>query len=130
MKQIKVTASDSQGPEGIFLVRIKTASRHWRGRKPVLHLGLAILAPPHQRSQTIVASLDCSSKNQWKLRWFLRDFGCPPDLNDSNAVDLQTLRGLTGVVRTSLNRARGDLSLNLEGFSSASTWPEFEEVIP
>ena len=130
MKQLKLKALDSEGPEGIFLVRVETAAHHWHGRKPVLHLQLSVLAPPEHHGRVVATSLECSPKNQWKLRWLLRDFQCPADSHDPNTIDLKVLLGLTGVVRTSLARSSGRLCLTLDGFSPAATWPEFAEVEP
>jgi len=130
MKQLKLKARDSEGPEGIFLVRVETAAHHWHGRKPVLHLQLSVLAPPEHNGRAVTASMDCGARNQWRLRWFLRDFKCPADSPEPTAVDLKLLPGLTGVVRTSLARTSGRLCLTLDGFSPAATWPEFVEVAP
>ena len=130
MKQLKLKALDSEGPEGIFLVRVEAATYRWHGRKPFLHLQFSILAPSERRGQLIRAGLDCSAKPQWKLRWFLQDFKCPSDYLEDQAVDVRTLSGLTGVVRASLVRDNRRLCLGLDGFSPAATWPEFAEFTP
>jgi hypothetical protein len=61
------------------------------------------------------------------LRWFLRDFDCKAAVTDSQ-IDLDSVVGLTGVVRTSLTRSDRRLCLALTGFAPAATWPEFVEV--
>ena len=58
MKQLKLKALDSEGPEGIFLVRVEAATYRWHGRKPFLHLQFSILAPSERRGQLIRAGLD------------------------------------------------------------------------
>ena len=127
MKSLRLRPLDVDGPEGIYLVRVDRARRTWHGRRPLLHVELSVLAPGEQRGRTIVSDLDCSGRQQWLLRWFLRDFGCPTAALCDGILDLDTLAGRSGVVRATLSRARGRLGLALDGFAPASSWPEFQE---
>jgi hypothetical protein len=66
--------SDSEVPDGIFLVRLDNAQHRWQAQKPFYVLRLSILEPKPLAGRSIVSRLYCTQKAMWKLGWFLRDF--------------------------------------------------------
>ena len=110
--------------EGMFLVRVDTASYRWHPHKPFIVLRFIVLAPESLATRSFSGRLYCSERALWKLNWFLRDFGYDPDLLGRDQVDEKALRNLRGVLRTSLVTFNGRSYQNLEAFAPASEWEE------
>ena len=88
--------------EGLFLVRVDSASYRWHPQKPFLSLRFVILEPEWFAGQSLAGRLYCTERALWKLNWFLRDFGYDLDLLRQDQVDEKVLVNLRGVVRLSL----------------------------
>ena len=118
------TACDSQSevPDGTFLVRLDSAQHRWHAKKPFYVLRLSILEPEPLAGHSIVSRLYCTPKAMWKLGWFLRDFLYDPELLSRDEVDEHALRGLVGVVKVSHTVVNGISLVNFDGFAPASQW--------
>jgi hypothetical protein len=79
-----------------------------------------VVEPTSVAGHRFAARLSCSSKNLWKLNWFLRDFGYDPELLERNEIDDKSLVGLCGVVKISHSVLNGTTVLDLDGFAPAS----------
>ena len=110
--------------EGMFLVRVDTASYRWHPQKPFLVLRFVILEPEPFATHSLSGRLYCSERALWKLNWFLRDFGYDPELLGQDQVDEKALLNLQGVIRTSLVTFNGRSYQNLEAFAPAGEWEE------
>jgi hypothetical protein len=117
--------SDSEVPDGTFLVRLDSAQHRWHRQKPFYVLRLSILEPEALSGRTIVSRLYCTPKAMWKLGWFLRDFLYDPELLSHDEVDEHALRGLIGIVKISHSVVNGLSLVNFDGFAPASQWKEF-----
>ncbi len=113
-----------QLPDGLFLVRVHRAQFCRYAQKPYYTVDLAILEPRRFAGHVISSRLYCSPKALWKLNWFLRDFGYDVALLDRDEVDESQLADLQGVVKISHIVFNGTSLLRLDGFASASRWPE------
>jgi hypothetical protein len=109
--------------EGLFLVRVDTASYRWHPQKPFI-LRFVILEPEPFATHSFSGRLYCSERALWKLNWFLRDFAYDTELLGKDQVDEKALLNLRGVVRTSLVTFNGRSYQNLEAFAPASEWEE------
>ena len=110
--------------EGLFLVRVDTASYRWHPQKPFLVLRFVILEPDSFATHSFSGRLYCSVRALWKLNWFLRDFAYDTELLGKDQVDEKALLNLRGVIRTSLVTFNGRSYQNLEGFAPAGEWEE------
>jgi hypothetical protein len=110
--------------EGLFLVRVDTASYRWHPQKPFLVLRFVILEPEPFATHSLSGRLYCSERALWKLNWFLRDFAYDTELLGEDQVDEKALLNLRGVIRTSLVTFNGRSYQNLEGFAPAGEWEE------
>jgi len=110
--------------EGLFLVRVDTASYRWHPQKPFLILRFVILEPDPFATHSFSGRLYCSERALWKLNWFLRDFAYDPELLGQDQVDEKALLNLRGVIRTSLVTFNGRSYQNLEAFAPAGEWEE------
>jgi hypothetical protein len=110
--------------EGLFLVRVDTASYRWHPQKPFLILRFVILEPDPFATHSFSGRLYCSERALWKLNWFLRDFAYDPELLGQDQVDEKALLNLRGVIRTSLVTFNGRSYQNLEAFAHAGEWEE------
>ena len=108
--------------EGLFLVRVDTASYRWHPQKPFLILRFVILEPESFATHSFSGRLYCSPRALWKLNWFLRDFAYDTELLGKDQVDEKALLNLRGVVRTSLVTFNGRSYQNLEAFAPAGEW--------
>ena len=120
------TARDSQSevPDGAFLVRLDGAQHRWQAQKRLYVLRLSVLEPKSFAGRSIVSRLYCTPKAMWKLGWFLRDFLYDPELLAHEQVDEKALPGLRGVVKISHTVINGISLINLDGFAPASQWEE------
>jgi hypothetical protein len=120
------TARDSQSevPDGIFLVRLDGAHHRWQSQKRFYVLCLSILEPKPFAGHSIVGRLYCTPKAMWKLGWFLRDFLYDPELLSHDEVDERALHGLIGIVKVSHTVVNGISLVNFDGFAPASQWEE------
>jgi hypothetical protein len=116
--------------EGMFLVLVQRAQYRWHAQKPFYLLRFFVLEPQQFESKTFTGRLYCTSKDLWKLTWFLRDFGYDTELLGHDEVDEKNLIGLRGVVKTSHTVLNGITLLNLDAFASASQWKELSTVAP
>jgi hypothetical protein len=114
----------NQIPDGVFLVRVQRLKFHRQEQKPYYTLTLAILEPSRFAGHVLSSRLYCSPKAQWKLNWFLRDFGYDTELLGRDEVDETQLVGLKGVVKISHIVCNGSSLLRLDGFASAGRWEE------
>jgi hypothetical protein len=87
--------------EGLFLVRVDSASYRWHPQKPFLSVRFVVLEPEPFAGRSLSGRLYCTERALWKLNWFLRDFGYDSDLLSQDQVDEKALLNLRGVVRTS-----------------------------
>jgi hypothetical protein len=110
--------------EGMFLVRVDTASYRWHPQKPFLALRFVILAPHSIPTRAFSGRLYCTERALWKLNWFLQDFGYDPELVGQDQVDEKALLNLRGVVRTSLVTFRGRSYQSLEAFAPEGEWEQ------
>jgi len=110
--------------EGLFLVRVDTASYRWHPQKPFLILRFVILEPEPFATHSFSGRLYCSERALWKLNWFLRDFAYDTELLGKDQVDEKALLNLRGVIRTSLVTFNGRSYQNLEAFAPAGEWEE------
>ena len=86
--------------EGLFLVRVDSASYRWHPHKPFLSVRFVVLEPEPFAGQSLSGRLYCTERALWKLNWFLRDFGYDSELLSQDQVDEKALFNLRGVVRT------------------------------
>jgi hypothetical protein len=139
----QATACASDGlPDGLFLVRVERIQYRWHRQKPFYAIQFSVIEPRQLVGHRLAARLSCSSKNLWKLNWFLRDFGYDPELLERNEIDDKSLVSLCGVVKISQSVINGTTVLDLDGFAPASSWerlpggtkipvsPEIAESIP
>ena len=110
--------------EGLFLVRVDSASYRWHPHKPFLSVRFVVLEPESFAGQSLSGRLYCTERALWKLNWFLRDFGYDPDLLGRDQVDEKALLNLRGVVRTTHITLNGRPFQNLEAFAPAAGWDE------
>jgi hypothetical protein len=110
--------------EGLFLVRVDSASYRWHPQKPFLSVRFVILAPEAFAERSFSGRLYCTERALWKLNWFLRDFGYDSDLLNQDQIDEKALLKLRGVVRTSYVMLNGRSFQNLEAFAPATEWEE------
>jgi hypothetical protein len=122
--------SQSEIPDGVFLVRVDRAQFRWHAQKPFYVLRLSVLEPKDFAGQSIVGRLYCTQKAIWKLGWFLRDFLYDPELLAHEQVDEKALPGLRGVVKISHTVVNGIPLMNLDGFAPASQWEELSATAP
>jgi len=59
---------------------------------------------------------------EWKLRWFLGDFGYDADLLAAEELDGRRVVGLEGVIRLAYWGADGHRRLDVQGFAPAERW--------
>ena len=108
--------------DGRFLVRVERIQYRWHRQKPFYAIQFSVVEPTPVAGNRLAARLYCSSKNLWKLNWFLRDFGYDPELLERNEIDDKSLIGLCGVIKISHSVINGTTVLDLEGFAPASRW--------
>jgi hypothetical protein len=110
--------------EGLFLVRVVSASYCWHRQKPFLSVRFVILEPEAFAERSFSGRLYCTERALWKLNRFLRDFGYDSDLLNQDQVDEKALLKLRGIVRTSHVTLNGRSFQNLEAFAPATEWDE------
>jgi len=108
--------------DGVFLVRVESASYRRHPQKPFVELRLVILEPLFSQGRSFFSRLYCTERALWKLHWFLRDFGYDADLLNRDQVDDKALLNLRGVVRTSNKIANGRSYQNLDSFAPPGEW--------
>jgi hypothetical protein len=111
--------------DGLFLVRVETASYRWHPQKPFYALRLGILEPKTLAGQSFSGRLYCTERALWKLNWFLRDFGYDTELLNRDQIDEKALLNLRGIVRTTFTNLNGRSYQNLDAFAVASEWEAF-----
>ena len=110
--------------EGLFLVRVDSASYRSQPHKPFLSVRFVVLEPEPFAGQSLSGRLYCTERALWKLNLFLRDFGYDSDLLGQDQVDEKALFNLRGVVRTTHITLNGRPFQNLEAFAPAAEWEE------
>ena len=108
--------------EGLFLVRVDSASYRWHPQKPFFALRFSILEPTSHEALSFSGRLYCTERALWKLRWFLHDFGYDTELLTRDQVDEKALLNLRGVVRTSFTSLNGHSYQNLDAFAPVAEW--------
>ena len=117
--------ADEESPlEGLFLVRVESASYRWHPQKPFFTLGFRVIEPESAAGRSFSGRLYCTEKALWKLHWFLRDFGYDQDLLSQDQVDEKALVNLRGVLRTTHVIRNGRAFQNLEAFAPEAAWEE------
>ena len=111
--------------DGLFLVRVKSASYRWHAHKPFLALQVEILEPAAFNGRSFSGRIYCTERALWKLNWFLHDFGYDQDLLGRAQIDEKALLNLRGVVRTTFTKLNGRSYQNLDAFSPAAEWEDF-----
>src|ERR1700745_808585 len=115
---------DRESPlEGLFLVRVDSASYRWHPQKPFLSLRFVVLEP-EAFAESFLGRLYCTARALWKLNWFLREFGYDSELLTQDQIDDKALLKLRGVVRTSHVTLNGRSFQNLEAFAPVTEWEE------
>ena len=109
--------------DGLFLVRVERIQYRSHRQKPFYAIQFSVVEPNPLGGNRFAATLSCSSKNLWKLNWFLHDFGYDPELLERNEID-DSLVGLCGVVKITHSVVNGTSLLNLDGFAPASKWED------
>lgn len=127
LNQASAGAGDSL-IDGLLLVRIERIQYRWQRQKSFYAIQFSVLEPSTAAGNRFAARFSCSSKNLWKLNWFLRDFGYDSKLLERNEIDDKSLVGLCGVVKISHSVINGTTVLNLDGFAPASRWPKLSDV--
>jgi hypothetical protein len=111
--------------DGLYLVRVESASYRWHPQKPFLALRFGILEPISLDGRSFSGRIYCTERALWKLNWFLHDFGYDPDLLSRDQVDEKALLNLRGVVRTTCTQVNGHSYQNLVAFAPAAEWESF-----
>lgn len=109
-------------PEGLYLVRVRSAGLVTGNAKPYLRLEFEVAEPVCAHGRTIRSRLYCTPRALWKVQWLLRAFGYPADLVNSEEIDDKALRDLTGVIKVSHHDVNGRTFVNLDGFAPAESW--------
>ena len=81
--------------DGIFLVRVESASYRWHPQKPFFALRFCILEPTSHEALSFTGRLYCTERALWKLNWFLRDFEKSSRIRRSPAVRARAHTGRT-----------------------------------
>jgi hypothetical protein len=126
LNQASACASDGLA-NGLFLVRVERIQYRWHRQKPFYAVQFSVLEPLPVAGNRLAARLSCSSKNLWKLNWFLRDFGYDPELLERNEIDDKRMVGLCGVVKINHSVVNGTTVLDLDGFAPASSWKKLPD---
>jgi hypothetical protein len=108
--------------DGIFLVRVESASYRWHSQKPFLALRFRILEPDSFEALSFSGRLYSTERALWKLNWFLRDFGYDTELFSRDQIDEKALLNLRGVVRTTFTNLNGRSYQNLDSFAPVAEW--------
>jgi hypothetical protein len=108
--------------EGVFLVRVESASYRWHPQKPFFSIRFSILEPREFASRPVSGRLYSTAKALWRLNWFLRDFGYDTDLLGREEVDEKSMVGLRGIVRTVRKTFAGHAYLDLDSFAASAEW--------
>jgi hypothetical protein len=114
--------------DGLFLVRVASASYRWHREKHFVELQFVILAPQSHESRRFSARLYCTVRALWKLNWFLTDFGYDAELLNREQVDEKALLNLRGVIRTSHTALNGRSYQNLDAFAPAIEWAALSDT--
>jgi hypothetical protein len=112
--------------DGLFLVRVETASYRWHCQKPSLALRFRILEPDSFEALSFSGRLCSTERARWKLNWFLRDFGYDAQLLKDDQVDEKALCKLRGIIRTSYTTLNGRAYQNLDAFAPEADWEALE----
>jgi hypothetical protein len=118
------TASFTEPPDGVYLVRVERFQYRWSKQKPFYGVRFSVLEPQHLAGSSLLGRLYCTERALWKLSWFLRDFGYDADLLGRDELDEKALIGLKGVVKVSSTTLHGRSYRNLEAFAPSSSWDE------
>src|SRR6478672_7013268 len=114
----QASASPGDGlANGLFLVRVERIQYRWHRQKPFYAIQFSVVEPTAVAGNRLAARLSCSSKNLWKLNWFLRDFGYDPELLERNEIDDKRMVGLCGVVKISQSVINGTTVVDFDGFA-------------
>jgi len=108
--------------DGLFLVRVERIQYRSHRQKTFYAIQFSVVEPNPLGGNRFAATLSCSSKNLWKLNWFLHDFGYDPELLERNEIDDKSVFGLCGVVKITHSIVNGTTVLELDGFAPASSW--------
>jgi hypothetical protein len=126
----QTAASDSDPPDGLYLVRVERLQYRWSKQKPFYNVRFSVLEPPHLAGTSLSGRLYCTERALWKLSWFLRDFGYDTELLSRDELDEKALIGLKGVVKISTTTLHGRTYLNLDAFAPSGSWDECMVVAP
>src|SRR5690242_21952725 len=85
---------DAERPlDGLFLVRVESASYRWHPHRPFLAIRLVVLQPKSFERRSFFGRLYSTERALWKFNWFLRDFGYDMELLSQDQVDEKALVG-------------------------------------
>ena len=115
-------AQPDEVPDGLYLVCVHRAQYRWHAQKPFYAVQFSVIEPTSVVGNRFAARLSCSSKNLWKLNWFLHDFGYDPEFLERNEIDDKSVVGLCGAVKITHSVVNGTTVLDLDGFAPASSW--------
>src|SRR5712692_1561958 len=106
------TASGTEPPDGLYLVRVDRLQYRWAKQKPFYVVRFSVLEPQRLAGTSLSGRLYCTEKALWKLSWFLRDFGYDAELLSRDELEEKELIGLRGVVKISCTTLHGRSYLN------------------
>jgi len=124
------TAQATDVSDGVFLVRVDQVRYSRERHKPFYTVRFSVLEPGPLAGRTFPGRLYCTPKALWKFSWFLRDFGCDPELLSRDEVEEKGLIGLRGVVKLSHTVVNGRTLVNLDAFAPASAWESISSTAP
>ena len=122
------SATPSDVPDGVYLVRVQKAQYRWHKHKPFYELSFYVLQPEALVGGAITARLHCSPKSLWKFAWFLRDFRYNQELLERDEIDQRALIGLQGVVQVVHELISGRSDVSLKAFAPAPDWEHLAGV--
>jgi hypothetical protein len=122
--------SNTEVPDGVFLVRIDQVRYSRERQKPFYTVRFSVAEPEPVAGRIFSGRLCCSPRALWKFSWFLRDFGYDPELLDRDEVEEKGLIGLRGVVKLSHTVVNGHPLVNLDAFAPASAWESISSPAP
>lgn len=113
-------------PAGEYLVEVLRGQYRWQNkRKSFLAVNFRVLQPEALAGAEIRSRLYCTTKELWKLSWFLTDFGYDTELFERDELNENRLAGLRGVVHIGYtNIPNRERVCDLEGFAPVARWSE------
>src|SRR5690349_7636581 len=122
------SATETDIPDRLYLVRILRAHHRWHKHKPFYDLTFYVLEPKALVAGAIPARLSCAPKSLWRLAWFLRDFRYSQELLEQEEIDTRAMLELRGVIQVAHEGVNGHCEVILKAFAPASDWPHLVPI--